>query len=50
MQEAVLNDPRVTTVVCGHTHAACRAEAAGRRCFNVGGDYEESSATISKST
>lgn len=39
MQELVLGDPRVTTVVCGHTHAACSATVAGKRCLNVGGDY-----------
>ncbi|MFN3651252.1 MAG: metallophosphoesterase [Armatimonadota bacterium] len=40
MQDAVLDDARIAAVVCGHTHAACTAEVAGRRCFNVGGDYD----------
>jgi predicted phosphohydrolase len=39
MQDAVLEDPRVTTVLCGHTHASCEATVAGRRCRNIGGDY-----------
>jgi predicted phosphohydrolase len=40
MQDAVLADTRVTTIICGHTHAACAAVVDGRRCLNVGGDYE----------
>jgi 3',5'-cyclic AMP phosphodiesterase CpdA len=40
MQALVLADPRVTTIVCGHTHAACAAAVQGRRCWNVGGDYD----------
>jgi 3',5'-cyclic AMP phosphodiesterase CpdA len=39
MQEAVLADPRVATVICGHTHAYCAAEVRGKRCRNIGGDY-----------
>lgn len=39
MQEAVLTDARVRTVICGHTHAACEAEVRGKRCLNIGGDY-----------
>jgi predicted phosphohydrolase len=40
MQDAVLSDPRVTTILCGHTHAHCAAEVQGRRCRNIGGDYD----------
>lgn len=40
MQEAVLADSRVQTVICGHTHAACTAKVEGKRCINIGGDYE----------
>jgi predicted phosphohydrolase len=40
MQAAVLADPRVTTILCGHTHAACEATVEGRRCLNIGGDYD----------
>lgn len=40
MQEVVLSDPRIRTVLCGHTHAACEAEVRGRRCLNIGGDYD----------
>ncbi len=39
MQEAVLADPRISHVFCGHTHAACEATVAGKRCLNVGGNY-----------
>jgi len=39
MQEAVLAEPRVKTVICGHTHAACEADVQGKRCINIGGDY-----------
>jgi Icc-related predicted phosphoesterase len=39
MQDAVLSDPRIATVICGHTHAACTADVNGKRCLNVGGDY-----------
>ncbi len=39
MQDAVLGDPRVTTILCGHTHAAHSADVEGRRCLNMGGDY-----------
>ncbi|MCC2672418.1 MAG: metallophosphoesterase [Armatimonadetes bacterium] len=39
MQDAVLSDSRITTLICGHTHAACSADVAGKRCLNVGGDY-----------
>jgi len=39
MQEVVLRDPRIRTLVCGHTHATCEAEVAGKRCLNIGGDY-----------
>lgn len=40
MQEAVLADPRIFAVFCGHTHAACEAEVNGKLCVNVGGDYD----------
>lgn len=40
MQDAVLRDARIRTVFCGHTHAACEAEVQGRRCINIGGDYD----------
>ena len=40
MQEAILSDERIRTVFCGHTHAALEATVAGRRCINVGGDYD----------
>ena len=40
MQDAVLSDERIITVFCGHTHAALEATVAGRRCINVGGDYD----------
>lgn len=40
MQEAVLADPRIRWVICGHTHAACEAEVLGKRCINIGGDYD----------
>lgn len=40
MQEAVLADPRITLVLCGHTHAAREETVAGRHCWNVGGDYD----------
>jgi 3',5'-cyclic AMP phosphodiesterase CpdA len=40
MQDLVLSDPRVTTILCGHTHAYCAAEVQGRRCRNIGGDYD----------
>jgi predicted phosphohydrolase len=39
MQDAVLADPRVRWVLCGHTHAFCAAEVGGRQCRNIGGDY-----------
>jgi predicted phosphohydrolase len=40
MQEAVLADPRITTVLCGHTHAFQSVEIEGRRCRNIGSDYD----------
>jgi 3',5'-cyclic AMP phosphodiesterase CpdA len=40
MQEAVLSEPRVQTVICGHTHAFCTADVEGKRCINIGGDYD----------
>jgi 3',5'-cyclic AMP phosphodiesterase CpdA len=40
MQEAVLAEPRIRWVICGHTHAHCAAEVAGKRCLNIGGDYD----------
>lgn len=40
MQDAVLSDPRIQSVLCGHTHAACEAEVQGRQCINIGGDYD----------
>jgi predicted phosphohydrolase len=40
MQEAVFADPRITTAICGHTHAAMEVTMAGRRCLNIGGDYD----------
>jgi predicted phosphohydrolase len=40
MEAAVRADPRIRWVLCGHTHAACEATVAGKRCFNVGGDYD----------
>lgn len=40
MQDLVLADPRVTTILCGHTHAACAADVGGKRCLNIGGDYD----------
>jgi predicted phosphohydrolase len=40
MHEAVLADPRVTTILCGHVHQYCEAEVEGRRCRNIGGDYD----------
>jgi 3',5'-cyclic AMP phosphodiesterase CpdA len=39
MADAVLSDARIRTVICGHTHAACTADVAGKRCVNIGGDY-----------
>lgn len=39
MQGVVLDDPRIRTIICGHTHAACEADVAGKRCLNIGGDY-----------
>lgn len=39
MQRAVMDDPRIRWVICGHTHAACDALWLGKRCYNVGGDY-----------
>jgi 3',5'-cyclic AMP phosphodiesterase CpdA len=39
MSDAVLSDPRIEVVICGHTHAACIADVAGKRCLNIGGDY-----------
>lgn len=39
MQDAVLADARIRTIVCGHTHAACTADVTGKRCINIGGDY-----------
>lgn len=39
MEEAVMADPRVATIICGHTHAARAEWRDGRRCLNVGGDY-----------
>lgn len=40
MQDLVLSDPRIRTVLCGHTHAACNADVQGKRCLNIGGDYD----------
>jgi 3',5'-cyclic AMP phosphodiesterase CpdA len=40
MQDVVLADPRIRTVICGHTHAACVADVDGKRCLNIGGDYD----------
>jgi predicted phosphohydrolase len=40
MQDVVLADPRIRTVICGHTHAACEADVEGKRCLNIGGDYD----------
>jgi 3',5'-cyclic AMP phosphodiesterase CpdA len=40
VQDAVLADPRIRWVICGHTHAACEAEVSGKRCINIGGDYD----------
>jgi hypothetical protein len=40
MQATVLGDARITTIFCGHTHAACQATVAGKRCLNIGGDYD----------
>jgi predicted phosphohydrolase len=40
MQDLVLSDPRIVIVLCGHTHAYCEAEVAGKRCINLGGDYD----------
>jgi 3',5'-cyclic AMP phosphodiesterase CpdA len=40
MQEAVLSEPRIQTVICGHTHATCAADVRGKRCLNIGGDYD----------
>lgn len=40
MQDRVRSDPRIRWVFCGHTHAACEAEAEGRLYVNVGGDYD----------
>ena len=39
MQDLVLKEPRVRHIVCGHTHAACEADILGKRCLNIGGDY-----------
>lgn len=39
MQDLVLSEPRIRTVICGHTHAACEANVQGKRCLNIGGDY-----------
>lgn len=39
MSDVVLSEPRIRTVICGHTHAACEATVAGKRCLNIGGDY-----------
>jgi len=41
MQDAVLSDERITAVLCGHTHAFCEGEAAGKRCLNIGSDYQQ---------
>jgi hypothetical protein len=40
MQEAVAADPRIGWVVCGHTHYAVSTDWQGRRCHNIGGDYD----------
>lgn len=40
MQAAVLSDPRITTLICGHTHNHLTTEVDGRRCLNIGGDYD----------
>jgi len=40
MQEVVLGDPRIELVACGHTHAHCAADVQGKRCVNIGGDYD----------
>lgn len=39
MEEAVLAEPRVRTVLCGHTHAFQEVWVGERRCLNIGGDY-----------
>jgi hypothetical protein len=40
MQEAVAADSRIRWIVCGHTHYAVSADWEGRRCHNIGGDYD----------
>lgn len=40
MQEAVLADERIRWIVCGHTHYAVSTDWQGRRCHNIGGDYD----------
>ncbi len=40
MQEAVLADERIRWILCGHTHYAVSTEWQGRRCHNLGGDYD----------
>ena len=32
--------PHVRLVVCGHTHRSIAADVEGKRCFNIGGDYD----------
>lgn len=39
MEAVVKSDARVTTVFCGHTHAACSVDVDGRQYRNIGGDY-----------
>lgn len=40
MEEAVLSDPRIRWVVCGHTHAFRSEAVGGVQCRNLGGDYD----------
>jgi 3',5'-cyclic AMP phosphodiesterase CpdA len=40
MQAAVLGDPRIRTILCGHTHAFVAADVGERKCRNIGGDYD----------
>ncbi len=40
MQRLVLGEPRITTLLCGHTHAHCSATVRDKRCLNIGGDYD----------